>query len=388
MSDVAIVRCESYEKEEVFQAVKRGLDLIGGAQQFVQSGEKILLKPNLLVAEVPEKCVTTHPSVFRAVATVFKELDITLSYGDSPAFGSTSRAAKKAGLFQVAEELGLELADFKNGKEIFFEDGVQNRKFVVAKGVLEADGLISLPKLKTHALERFTGSVKNQFGCVPGMLKGEFHVKLPSALDFGQMLVDLNNYIKPRLYIMDGIQAMEGNGPRGGKPKQMNVLLFSSDPIALDATVCRLIDLKPEIVPTIRFGHASGSGEFEEEKINLLGDDIEGLKNKSFDVKKSPIEAFKVDQSFWAQFTNNRLVPKPVILKEKCTQCGTCISMCPTKPKSVDWKNDDKEKPPVHNYDLCIRCFCCQEVCPDESIVLKQPLIRRVGGFITGSFKK
>jgi uncharacterized protein (DUF362 family) len=87
------------------------------------------------------------------------------------------------------------LADFNNGKEVVFPEAIQNRKLTIANGVLECDGLISLPKLKTHGFLKLTGSIKNQFGCVPGMLKGEFHVKLPDPSDFAKMLVDINSYI-------------------------------------------------------------------------------------------------------------------------------------------------------------------------------------------------
>ena len=176
MSKVALIRCESYEYEEVKSAVVRGLDLIGGAGKFVKQGQRLLLKPNLLVGEAPEKCVNTHPSVFRAVAEIFKATGAVMSYGDSPAIGSTSSAARKCGILAVAEDLGIPEADFKTPVEVFFEKGIQNRKFIVAKALLDNDVIVSLPKLKTHAFEKFTGCVKNQFGCVPGLRKGEYHI--------------------------------------------------------------------------------------------------------------------------------------------------------------------------------------------------------------------
>jgi len=122
-----------------------------------------------------------------------------------------------------------------------------------------------------------TGCVKNQFGCIPGPLKGEFHVRIPSIIDFSKMLVDLNVYLKPRLFVMDGIIAMEGNGPRGGTPRKINAILLSEDPIALDATVCRMINLNPEFVPTIVFGKEAGLGTYDENEIEILGDDIQSL---------------------------------------------------------------------------------------------------------------
>ncbi len=373
---VALIRCESYDEDLVNRAVERGLDLLGGAKQFAGKGEQILLKPNLLVPEPPEKCVTTHPAVFKGLARALQLTGAVLSYGDSPAIGSTLRAARKAGIHDVAESMGITAADFKTGIDIYFEEGRQNRKFVIAKGVLESDGLISLPKLKTHALERFTGCIKNQFGCVPGILKGEYHVKLSDPSDFGKMLVDLNRFVNPRLYVMDGITAMEGNGPRGGTPRQMNLLLLSKDPVALDATVCRLINMNPEHVPTIRFGQEFGSGTFLSDEIELVGDPFESFQDREFKIERRQVSFVKKKGA--AGWLNSRLVAKPVIDQEACTFCGTCVQMCPVESKAVNWKDEDKDRPPVYDYETCIRCYCCQELCPESAIKAVKPLLRRL----------
>jgi uncharacterized protein (DUF362 family) len=376
-SKVAIVRCNSYEAEEVKNAVSRGMELIGGVNTFVKRGEKILLKVNLLVGEIPEKCVTTHPAIFKAVAEIFSTEGANLSYGDSPGFGATHAAAKKAGIAEVAEEMKIELADFKDGRDVFFGEGNQNKKFHLANGVLDADGLISLPKMKTHGLERFTGAVKNQFGCVVGMRKGEFHVKLPDATDFARMLVDLNSYVKPSLYIMDGVMAMEGNGPRGGTPRAMNALLFSTDPIALDATASRMINLNPLFVPTTMVGAETGAGNYKEEDIEIVGDALKEFICMDFNVERTPVKSIKKGKM--VQFLNNRLVAKPYIIEEKCTQCGTCVVSCPVEGKAVNWLNGNKTKAPVYDYAKCIKCYCCQEMCPESAIILKDPLIIKVG---------
>ncbi|MGE5405093.1 MAG: DUF362 domain-containing protein [Candidatus Saccharibacteria bacterium] len=372
MSKVALIRCEGYDYLGVKAAIERGLDLIGGPQQFANPGENILLKPNLLVGEPPEKCVTTHPLVFKAVAEVFKSTGAKLTYGDSPAIGSPEGAARKAGLTAVASELGIEMADFVNGHETFCEECLQNKKFIIAKGALAADGIVSLPKLKTHGLTRLTGSIKNQFGCIPGVLKGEFHVKLPKVENFAQMLVDLNILLKPRLFVMDGIMAMEGNGPRGGRPRAMNILLLSSDPVALDSIVCRLVSLHPSYVPTIELGMRAKIGTFRDSEIELVGDDINSFISKGFDVKREPAHSREIPRML-----NNLLVPKPVINESKCVQCGICVNACPVAPKVVDWAKGDKTKAPVYDYNRCIRCYCCQEMCPESAITVNSPFLRR-----------
>jgi uncharacterized protein (DUF362 family)/Pyruvate/2-oxoacid:ferredoxin oxidoreductase delta subunit len=310
------------------------------------------------------------------VAEEFLRTGAKVSYGDSPSFGSTASVAKKCGISAEAGELGIAEADFKNGVEIFYEDGIQNKHFVVAKAVTENEVIISIPKMKTHGFEKFTGCVKNQFGCIPGLGKGEYHLKLPDARKFAQMLVDLNNYVNPALYIMDGILAMEGNGPRGGTPREMNVLLFSADPIALDATVCRMLNLNPEYVPTIANGYRSGSGTYKENEIELLGDDIMQFIKRDFKIDRSEIMPFR--ESGTIRFLSNRLVAKPRIIKDKCVSCGMCVNICPTSPKSVNWVDGNKKNPPAHNYSTCIRCYCCQEVCPESAIELEFPFLRKI----------
>lgn len=376
MSQVAVVSCSSYDYEKVQSAVERGVALLGGAKQFVRPGEKILLKLNWLSADPPEKCVTTHPAVFRAVAQIMQREGAALSYGDSPGFQSPESAAKKTGAAEVAELLNIPLADFKTGREVHFADGMQNKKFTIAAAAADSDGVISLPKMKTHGFQRVTGSVKNQFGCIPGALKSEFHVKLPDAYTFAKMLIDLNACIHPRLYIMDGIMAMEGNGPRGGTPRSMNVLLFSTDPIALDATMCRLMNLDPALVLTNKAGLEMGAGTYLEKDISLLGDPIEPLIVRDFNVNRSAEkEAGKKNRP---NFVKSAITPRPYIIEERCVRCGLCVNMCPVTPKAVNWHDGDKRKPPSYEYERCIRCYCCQEICPESAIQIKVPLLRKI----------
>jgi uncharacterized protein (DUF362 family)/Pyruvate/2-oxoacid:ferredoxin oxidoreductase delta subunit len=375
MSRVVLVTCESYEYGAVRAAVKNGLDLLGGARRFARHGEKILFKVNLLTGEPPEKCVTTHPAVLKAAGELFRQTGARLCYGDSPSFGSTAAAARKSGMTAPAKEAGIELADFGKGEPVSFPEGKQNKNFVVAKPVLESDGIISLPKLKTHAFQKFTGCIKNQFGCVPGVLKAEFHVKLPNANEFAKMLVDLDRLVRPRLYIMDAVYAMEGNGPHGGTPRKTGVLLFSEDPVALDATACRLIHCDPALVPTTRFGQEAGRGTFEKDRIELLGDGFSSLTTDDFAIDRSPVRPYHRARGL-LNFLNPIVLPRPVIDKGKCARCGLCVQLCPVAPKAVDWQAGDRSLPPSHDYSKCIRCFCCQEVCPERAITVRKPLLR------------
>jgi len=375
MSKVVLIRCEGYEYPQVRAAVMRGLESLGGAAAFAKPGEKILLKPNWLLAIPPEKAATTHPSVLKAVAEAFKAIGTQLFYGDSPGFFSPENAAQKTGCQEVALELGLTLADFKTGRSVVSEKTVWNKKLIIANGVLACDGLISLPKLKTHAFMKMTGAVKNQFGCVPGLEKSMSHVKLPDPVHFAQLLVDINLFVRPRLFIMDAIMAMEGNGPIGGDPKPMNVLLFSTDPVALDATACRMIALDPGLSLTVMAGHKAGLGTYLEQEIELAGDSLTGFIDTKFAVNRKPLAAYKKAGRGFSVFMQNLFSPKPYILKDKCVRCGVCVNMCPVNPKALNWHSGKKDRPPAYKYARCIRCFCCQEVCTAGAIIVKTPLI-------------
>lgn len=376
-STVALVRCEWYDEDLVFTSVKKGLDLLGGIERFVKPGEKIVLKPNVLIGVDPDRCVSTHPLVFKAIGRILKDAGAVVSYGDSSALGSCIFNMRRCGLKTIGDELGLPVADFDHGKEVTHDSALLSKKIQIANGILEADGIISLPKLKTHNLTRFTGAVKNQFGCVPGMHKREFHFKMPDPYQFATMLVDITSFIRPRLFVMDGIMGMEGNGPFSGKPRRMNVLLFSTDPIAQDAVACKIIDLNPEHVPTARPGEQAGLGTYHYENIELLGDDINSFIAKDFAVVRQPPVPATTGRI--RKFLKNQLTPRPVIDQAKCIKCGTCLKMCPIGPQALDWTMDRAgNKKARHYYNNCIRCYCCQETCQEGAITVKTPLLGRL----------
>ncbi|MDO9557969.1 MAG: DUF362 domain-containing protein [Coriobacteriia bacterium] len=375
-SQVALVRCESYDPKAVDEAIGRALDLLGGAGRFARPGERLLLKPNLLVASKPADAVTTHPAVFEAVIRHLQAAGATLTYGDSPAFGKAEGAARRGGLAEVAERYDVAFKEFTEGRQVSFPDGGLIKQFTLAAPVLDADGIVSLSKLKTHGLTRMTGAVKNQFGCIPGVLKGEFHARMPDVERFSQMLVDLTAVIAPRLFVMDGILGMEGNGPRGGDPRMMNVIIASEDPVALDATVCAMVKLDSRLVPTVRWGAEWGLGNAED--IEYLGDALETFVVEDFVVNRSTGSTTTTQGRFGA-LVKDWVVPRPVIDTSRCTSCGTCVQMCPIDPKAVDFDSElGHAVPPVYHYERCIRCYCCQELCPEHAITVKTPILGRL----------
>lgn len=398
-SVVVVVPCDSYDDEKVYAAMRTGIDRLGGIRKFAKQEERILVKPNFLSAAAPESAVTTHPAVIRAMLHILREngyADVT--YGDSPGHGSSEGAAARLGL-EEGNTYGARPADMAHEVTVPFPEGRTAKEFAFARGVTEADAIISLSKMKTHALERITGAVKNVYGLVCGYRKAAGHVKYPNASVFARMLADIHRCVKPRLHIMDGIVAMEGNGPGSGDPVPMNVLLFSEDPVALDTVFCHLVCLDPELVPTNTQGAAMGIGTYREEEIEIAlftggeaessnggkGDFLQGSGAAADDkmwrtvsVKELQAElgntGFQVDRkgtkrTFLSRYSDlmTKFAKRPRIQKDLCVKCGVCVNHCPVPGKAISFKNGKKE-PPVYDYKKCIRCYCCQEMCPKHAI--------------------
>lgn len=376
-SKVAVIRCDTYDEKQVEASVAKGLDLLGGIGAFVSPEEKILLKPNLLRGKMPEAACTTHPQVFEGVVKVLEAAGCdNLTYGDSPGRGSPGQVADRSGIAEAAARHHIPLAEFNQGSTVDYPEGEQTKQFEIAEGVQEADAIINLCKMKTHRLTRITGAVKNTFGCIYGLNKSASHARFPKALDFSRMLVDLNKMLKPRLYVMDGITAMEGNGPGNGDPVPMHVLIFSSDPVAVDATFARLAALDPAYVPTIVQGEKMGLGRFREDEIEYVGDDWHALVNPDFKVERLPVADENMIGLSLLSRVRNVITRKPVIDAGKCVGCGVCVDSCPQDPKAL--VQAAKGQVPRYQYKQCIRCYCCQEMCPHEAIYVKTPVLGRL----------
>ncbi len=368
VSVVAIVRCLSYDGPELAKAVTYGMELLGGPASIFNGGRRLLLKPNMLLGISPENGATTHPAVFAAVAEFFQKNGYSLSYGDNPGFGRTETVSKKCGIGAQAKRLGIPLAEFEKGKEVKFGGGVQNKLFYIAQGVLDSENLVNLPKMKTHSLTTMTGALKNMFGVIPGLRKAAFHARLADPKAFARMIIDLNRFITPVLTIMDAVYGMEGNGPTHGDPVHTGLLLFSTDPVAVDATACRIMGIDPQEIFFLTHAEKTGLGNIRESRISIRGMALADCKGKPYKLSPSFVwdHRFPFLQSLGKKF----LIPRPVINKHTCTACGVCIKICPVRPKALA---AGKKGIPAYNYDHCIRCYCCQEMCPTGAVSVKVP---------------
>ena len=359
---VSIVKCQSYDEKEVLGSLRQSIDLIGGIENFVRRGDHVLLKPNLLYGKAPEKAVTTHPSVVKGMIQIVREAGGIPFIGDSPSIGSLMRAAEKAGIKRVADEMDCPLEEFdkpilppKRGENFF-------KQLEVDQKVLEADVVINLAKWKTHGMMLLTLGVKNLFGCIPGPRKALWHLKAGEDRKlFAQMLIDLYKIIQPSLTILDGIVGMEGNGPGSGDPIQLGLVLASKDPLSLDQIVCDLLRIPRKSLMTNQVAFEEGLGK---DGIEGVGERLEGIRMPRFKLPAPSQPDWDLPR-FLQKGLKNALTSRPVVEEEVCNACNRCVEICP--PKALD----RKERGLVFDYGRCIRCFCCQEVCPEGAISIQ-----------------
>jgi len=360
---VSIVKCSTYDETEVLKTLRQSIDLIGGINSFVKKGDRVLFKPNLLSAKSPEKAVTTHPAVVKGVVQIVQEAGGIPFLGDSPGIESAKRVAGKSGIKEVADSLGCPIVEFNRPVLPPERKGKVFKNIEIDQSVLEADVTINLPKWKTHAQMFLTLGVKNLFGCIPGPSKALWHLKAGEDPKlFAQMLVDLYQMIQPSLNILDGIVGMEGNGPGSGHPISLGLILASKDALGVDQIVCDLLGLPRDSLITNRVAFERGLGQND---VVTVGERLEDVKITNF---KFPTP-YRIDwylPGFIKKAVKSAMSAKPIIEKEICKLCNQCVKICPTKALI------EKNKGLVFDYGKCIRCFCCQEICPEGAITIQQ----------------
>ena len=251
--DVVIVPCGGYSEEEVFPALEQALAPLGGLD-WVAPGMKIAVKVNLVSSAKPEQAVTTHPGLVCALVKLLASRGADVVVGDSPGglynAAHLNRVYAAAGMKAVEHWGGRLNQDFTE-REASFPQGKVCRQFQYTAWLDGADAIIDFCKLKTHGMMAMTCGAKNMFGAIPGTVKTECHFRYQDPRDFARMIVDLAEYFKPRLIIVDAVECMEGNGPTGGTPRHMGAVLAGENPHKVDLVCAGLIGLKREEVPTL-----------------------------------------------------------------------------------------------------------------------------------------
>src|SRR5581483_713866 len=246
----------------------------------------VVIKPNLCSA-VPAtwRMANTDVRITRAVCEVLSTRTRRIYIGESS--GLRHRAQECfaiSGYVEMAKEMGVDLVNFTEvpWTRVPCEPVGE---IELPRLLMEADVFITLPVLKTHALTYFTGALKNQWGCLPQYDRILFHKNLDP------MLVSLQALLKPKLTIMDGIIAMEGRGPTNGKPRRLDLILASQDPVAVDATAMRLTGLDPQRARHIVLAAEQRLGRMNPEEIEVDGD---------WEKHATKFEPAVLDKAVWA----------------------------------------------------------------------------------------
>lgn len=371
--DVAVVRCKTYNVEAVKPALEEALNAVNGLD-FVKSGMKIIIKPNLVSFKKPDAAATTHPALLEALVEMLLARGADVTIGDSPggphSLPLLNRVYAATGMDRV-EKLGAKLNRNMNEKTVDFPEGKVLKNFTYTEYLDEADAIIDFCKLKSHGMLGMSAAVKNLFGTIPGLKKPEVHYKFQNDAEFADMLVDLNEYFKPRLAICDAVVGMEGNGPTAGTPRQIGAIIASKSTYYADVVGAELIGMNIDGLPTLQAAYERGFAPASSKNLRVYGD-IRALTVDDF--KAPPVRglSFMRKGNVLHFISKAALEHKPTLKKRLCVGCGECARMCPAK--AIEMKN----KKPHINREKCIRCFCCQEFCPRAAMVAHRPLAAKV----------
>ncbi len=386
---VAVSRVDSYGVD-VIEAVLRGqIDKLGCADML--RGRRVVIKPNLVMKASPERAATTNPDVLEAMIRILKDFTPHIVIAESPGGLYTEQVLrghyKTCGISDVAERYGVTLNYDTSSKASEAPRGKTSKMFDVITPIMEADVIVNLAKLKSHSLTAYSGAVKNYFGTVPGVTKFEMHARFPDYNDFGSMLVDLCQMLqemKPTFNVLDGIVAMEGNGPTGGEPRKLACLMSSLNPFNLDVAGASIVGAESVIM--LHEGARRGFCPKNVEELTVISEEpLSAFAVNDF--KKPDTASLGLGSSMLAKLPtmfggrlNAWLQPRPAINKKICVGCGECERSCPKH--TVEMRKNKKGKSQAFiNYDSCIKCYCCQELCPFKAVKIKKnPIIRLIGG--------
>jgi uncharacterized protein (DUF362 family)/Pyruvate/2-oxoacid:ferredoxin oxidoreductase delta subunit len=375
---VSLLAVPDYGRATVEAGLERLLAPLGGMAAFVRPGQKVLLKPNLLAGKAPQKAVTTHPEVVRAVIRAAQAAGGTVAVGDSPGIGTPRQVAERCGILAVIEETGAAFAPFTESVRQHAAVGTFHQ-LELARDILDADVVINLPKLKTHQMMGLTAGVKNLFGAVVGLRKPRLHLQAGTdKAFFALMLLELAERIAPALTIVDAVTAMEGDGPGSGDPVHIGALLAGTSPLAVDTVATALVGLAPQAVWTQRVARERGLRGSRLEEIELVGDPLASLHPPRFRPARATDVNFGLPP-FLKDRLKGALTARPVVDPARCRLCGICVESCPPRSMAVSGRGLQID------YARCIRCFCCQELCPHGAVLTRQGLLLRLSRFLSGN---
>ena len=375
--DVAVVPCADYEPAACRAALEEVIEKAGGLD-WLRPGMRVGVKANLVAAKAPECAATTHPALLRALVDILRERGAEAVVGDSP--GGLYNAAFLGRVYAAAglNAAGLPLNHDYSTREIELPEGKLCKSATVTGWLLDCDAIINFAKLKSHGMMGLSAAAKNLFGSIPGTMKPEYHFRFPKPADFADMLVDLDEFWKPKLHIVDAVVAMEGNGPTVGTPKPVGCLLAGENPHRIDLLCAKLIGLDPATVPTLCAALARGLCPERPEELKIEGpwqdfvaEDFEIITERN-GLQFQGLMGGGKRGALFSKFLDRSIAARPNVEKPLCVGCRKCEQICPAKAITM------KNRRPQINRKACIRCFCCQEFCPKGAMKVKRPPLARL----------
>ncbi|MEW6674181.1 MAG: DUF362 domain-containing protein [Thermodesulfobacteriota bacterium] len=328
---------------------------------------RVLIKPNLLSPAKPERAVLTHPLVVRAVAEYVLNKGGRPQISDSPALGSFEKLLREGGYSKAFQ--GLDVSFQPLEESVWVDIGEPFGRIEIAKDVMEADVVVNLAKLKTHSQMLLTLGIKNLFGCIVGLRKPEWHLRAGVDREvFARLLVQIYKAIQPAVTIVDGILAMEGQGPgKSGTPRRLDVLVGSRSAIEADRAICRMLGMEPDALLTNR---AAANMGLVSKEVYINGD-----FHIIHDFKLPTLGPVTFGPRLLQPVIRKHLVQRPVVDGKLCKNCAECRQYCPAQAISFNRGRM------IFDYDRCIRCYCCAEICPYGAVqaveTLPGKIIRR-----------
>ena len=357
-----IVRNATYESDALRPVIFGMMEAMGGNE--IRKESRVLIKPNLFSPALPRQAVLTHPSIIRAAVEYCNERGVRPLVADSPATGVFDLLLRVSGIRDALRGLDCECRPFQNSVRV--DIGEPFGAIEIAEDAVRADFIVNLPKFKTHSQMLLTLAVKNLFGCVVGYRKPEWHMR--AGVDrqaFARLIARIGRTLRPAFNILDGVLAMEGQGPgMGGVPRELGVVLAGRDPFALDRVVCRMLALDPEQVPVLKAAREMGFPAPEAE--------LDGSLPAIRDFRLPRMTSLVYGPKFLHGFIRRQVLQRPVCDPAACRMCGECWKICPAGAITPE------EKPFCFDYDRCIRCYCCIEVCPFGALDTAETIAGRI----------
>ena len=221
-------------KGSPIEATKAAIEALGGISRFLRPGDRVAIKPNFSFANAPQRATTTTPEVVRTVAQLCVEAGakrvLVLDHPIHNPKLCIDRTGLKAVLKNMDKVRLLPLTQRRFYREVAVPEGQELKNVEVAKAVLDADCLISIPVAKSHDATEISLSIKGLLGVVWD--RPFFH----RSVELNQALADLSTAVKSDLVIVDAIRALQTRGPNGpGRVAELNTIVASRDPVAADS---------------------------------------------------------------------------------------------------------------------------------------------------------